>query len=1269
MLRHNLFAHLIVHPRIWLWALCLAGCLSLSSSHAQEANWIWSPEHPRGQATQGDCFFRCTMQLASIEQATVTLTADDEYELFVNGQKVGAGNSINQMEQYDVAPFLGRGRNVVAIRVRNLAPGPAALAARVFIKPAKKGWLSYSTNKSWRTSIDASSGWQRVSYNDSKWKAAQVYGVLGETAPWDRREESNPQRISNNQRFRISSEFAVDEILNDKETGSLINMAFNEFGHIVAAQENGPLLLIYDTDKDGVVDKVREYCDLVEHIQGILPLNGDVYVTGIGAEGAGVYQLIDKDRNGKLEEAKKIIGFEGESIEHGGHGLSLGTDGFIYCVLGNHVQFDGEFTKNNPVSTYYEGDLLTPKYEDPGGHASGVKAPGGTVIRFSVEGKDVQMVASGLRNAYDLVFHPDGRMFVHDSDMESDQGAVWYRPTSLYEIEEGAEFGWRSGWSKWPSYYLDRLPPVMETGRGSPTGACVYSHHMFPVRYQGCLFLADWTAGQIMCVRFKDGQPQAEMFIEGQPLNVTDLAVGPDGWLYFCTGGRGTKGGIYQVRWRGNVPDEVKNLGSGIAKAIKHPQLDAPWARQNIATLKRELGSAWGDNVAGVAFSDENPPKFRLRALDLMQLFGPTPTDELLVALCEASNAQVRARAAQIIGRVAESNKAFRKLETLLDDDSLIVRTEAAEALYRAGKEPEIESLLPMLTSLDRSSAWQARQLLQRIPTDQWKEKLLKNEEQRVQIQAGLALVLAEPTADHGKAVVAMAEEMLDGFISDRNFIDLLRLMQVTLHRCELKKEDVPELTELLIAEFPIGEPKLNRELFHLLTYLNAEEVISDAISSLQSDLPVEDRIQIAMNLRFFDHKWSSDERFAIIKFFEETQLLNTGSSVPLYVMNVTKDIAKDMPLEEAKIFVAQGTKWPNAALVSLYQFSGEISDADLKMLIRLDEEIDGPGYEGEAYKRLKTGIVAMLTMHGGKAAMQYLREVWIRSPERRQAVAMGLATQPTDDNFDYLVRSLPVLETYAVPEVLKAIRKIPAATDDAQALREVILHGLRMQGNGRSPALAAAVLKYWTGQDASGDEDDVMGGWQAWYSKKFPDLPEAELPTLQETSAWTVDNLEEFFSSSDGRFGALDSGKLVYEKADCSKCHTMNGVGTAVGPDLSTLTGRFTRKEVLQAILYPSHVISDQYRSKKVLTDDGLVYSGIVTENSDGSVAIKDSQLQTHVVPEEDVNEIQVSKASLMPSGLLDELTAVEIRDLMTYMGFGRVEKVAGSEGEVRNR
>ncbi|HAY82605.1 MAG TPA: heme-binding protein, partial [Planctomycetaceae bacterium] len=431
-------------------------------------------------------------------------------------------------------------------------------------------------------------------------------------------------------------------------------MTFNEFGHVIAARENGPLILITDEDEDGQYEKIRTYCDKVTNCQGILALNGNVFVTGQGPDGSGLYRLEDEDEDGVLESVKTLIEFEGKPGEHGAHGLTFGPDGLIYLVLGNHVHPKVEYEPNSPYRDHYEGDLLTPRYEDPGGHAVGIKAPGGVVLRTDVQGTSVQVVAGGLRNAYDLAFNADGELFVHDSDMESDEGTTWYRPTKVFHVTEGSEFGWRSGWAKWNEHFVDTLPATVDTGRGSPTGATFYNHFMFPHRYHGVGFFADWSEGRILAVKFKRQgatyTANSEVFLQGSPLNVTDVEVGHDGWLYFVTGGRASGGSLYRVKWRGDVPDDITQIGGGIAGVIRQPQIQSAYARQQIAGLKAELGADWTKQVVGVALSADNPPEYRTRAMDLLQLFGPAPTPKLLVDLSLEPNEQVRAKAAALMG-------------------------------------------------------------------------------------------------------------------------------------------------------------------------------------------------------------------------------------------------------------------------------------------------------------------------------------------------------------------------------------------------------------------------------------------------------------------------------------------------------------------------------------------------------------------------------------------------------------------------------------------
>ena len=234
---------------------------------AQEAQWIWSPKHDRDAVPRGTCHFRKAIRLDSPNRGLITIVADDEYEVFLNGRRVGQGGGIDRMEEYDVSRYLNRGRNIVAIRVMNTEGGTGAVAARVVIREQGEDWYAYSTDESWKTSLRVLPLWNTAIYNDSRWEDAQVFGELGRTPPWDTIdetteaiEESGDAEMreapdsphdpspgvasaapdSRSGRFKISSEFAVEELLTGEQTGSLLSVTLNEFGHILAGKSEGP---------------------------------------------------------------------------------------------------------------------------------------------------------------------------------------------------------------------------------------------------------------------------------------------------------------------------------------------------------------------------------------------------------------------------------------------------------------------------------------------------------------------------------------------------------------------------------------------------------------------------------------------------------------------------------------------------------------------------------------------------------------------------------------------------------------------------------------------------------------------------------------------------------------------------------------------------------------------------------------------------------------------------------------------------------------------
>jgi putative membrane-bound dehydrogenase-like protein len=1225
----------------------------LTQVAAQEAQWIWSPAHDKDDVPQVTCHFRKQISLGPVDQGTITIIADDEYELFVNGRRMGSGSGTDELVEYDVSRYLSRGRNIIAVKVTNQRGATAGVAVRVAVKERGGEWEVYSSDDTWKTNLGVLPLWNTALYNDNRWSDAQEFGELGQTAPWDIREQvtENESDLST-ERFKIDRQFDVQELLDDKATGSLISVAFNEFGHILAGRADGPLLLLYDSNDDGQPDKVKTYCEKVKNCQGILALNGDVFVTADGPDGNALYRLSDKDRDGTLEDVKTLFAFN-DGGEHGAHAVTLGPDGMIYISIGNHASANVEFAESSPYRDFYEGDLL-PRYEDPGGHANDVKAPGGVVIRCDLDGKEVEVVAGGLRNAYDLAFNRNGEMFVHDSDMESDAGTTWYRPTRLYHVTPGAELGWRSGWAKWPNYYVDSLSGILDTGRGSPTGATFYDHYAFPIRYQNRLFLADWSRGRILSVELKrDGasySATSEVFLEGQPLNITDLEVGPDGALYFVTGGRGSGGGLYRVAWKGHVPEAVSNLGDGISAAIRQPQMQSAWGRQKIATVKNSLGDKWDSQILGVARSKANPWYYRTRALDLMHLFGPTPSNELLILMAKDGNETVRSKAAEMMG-LHGNEETGPQLIALLSDSNRMVRRKACEALTRIGQPVLFEDIKSILVSDDRAEAWAARRLLERIPTEQWRDSVLTSENLRLFIHGSMALLIVEPNETNAREVIGRFQELSEGFVSDGDFADMLRVVQVALQQGDIDPDSLPELGSSLGDEFPSGDSTINRELIRLLAYLQVSEPMDRYLAYLKSEAKAVDRLHLAMHLSFLNEGWKDGKRLELLEFLQKEAKQATGRSFKEYIANIQTDIAKSMSEEDGRAVLARGAEWPGAALGALYGLPAELDAKTIKELSQIDQRVRR--VEGEAAKSLRVGIVAVLARSGEEKAMQYLRTIWDSEPEQRQMVAMGLAQAPDGDNWDYLINSLPIVEGPSAREVLVRLQQVGFVPEDPEFVRQVILRGLELQDGGADEA--ASLLQHWTGiQAATSDTswEDSMKAWQNWFAKQYPDRPPAELPASEEDSKWKFDDLLEHLTSDLGKQGTIEHGAIVYKKAQCNKCHKFGNDGESLGPDLTSLSKRFMKKEVLQSILFPSHVVSSQYAAKTIITNDGLPYTGIVGAGPSGAKIVLQSNGQKVTVEADDIDEIIPSPVSAMPGGLLNALTLEEISDLFAYLG-----------------
>jgi putative heme-binding domain-containing protein len=139
-------------------------------------------------------------------------------------------------------------------------------------------------------------------------------------------------------------------------------------------------------------------------------------------------------------------------------------------------------------------------------------------------------------------------------------------------------------------------------------------------------------------------------------------------------------------------------------------------------------------------------------------------------------------------------------------------------------------------------------------------------------------------------------------------------------------------------------------------------------------------------------------------------------------------------------------------------------------------------------------------------------------------------------------------------------------------------------------------------------------------------------------------------------RKGNLNRGKAILDAtlkndAACLKCHTVNGVGDAIGPDLSAIGSKVSRENLLESILYPSKAISDQFQTWVVETKNGQVFTGVITGEAGNFLMLRDAAYKEHKISKADVESRTKSEKSLMPDDLIRHLPENDLIDLVEYL------------------
>jgi putative heme-binding domain-containing protein len=173
-------------------------------------------------------------------------------------------------------------------------------------------------------------------------------------------------------------------------------------------------------------------------------------------------------------------------------------------------------------------------------------------------------------------------------------------------------------------------------------------------------------------------------------------------------------------------------------------------------------------------------------------------------------------------------------------------------------------------------------------------------------------------------------------------------------------------------------------------------------------------------------------------------------------------------------------------------------------------------------------------------------------------------------------------------------------------------------------------------------------------FDTRIPVNPFANLPPVKGPGReWTID---EVVKLAEGGLESRDKkrGHDMFRASLCAACHRFGNEGGSAGPDLSSLSGRFTVRDLAESIIEPGKVVSDQYAFDLITRADGTEVNGKVIEEKDEKWIIATNPFdmsQTVEIERNDIKNIKPSPVSPMPPGMINRLNEEELKDMLAYL------------------
>jgi len=264
----------------------------------------------------------------------------------------------------------------------------------------------------------------------------------------------------------------------------------------------------------------------------------------------------------------------------------------------------------------------------------------------------------------------------------------------------------------------------------------------------------------------------------------------------------------------------------------------------------------------------------------------------------------------------------------------------------------------------------------------------------------------------------------------------------------------------------------------------------------------------------------------------------------------------------------------------------------------------------------------------------------WLQSPTVAKNAISLIADAPTQDEQMQYARSIRMLKTGWAPELQTAYFNwfLKAANYRGGASFERFIQFIRDDAvaslsDADKNSLAELLAKKPVKKSALENLGEIFNGRK---SKKW---------TLEELSAAARTDLKK---------RDFKTGRQMFAATGCYACHRFGNQGGMTGPDLTSAGRRYSPHDLLDQVINPSKVINEQFSAIIVVTDAGLVHTGVVVNLNGDSVTLNTDLTDPNKrvdIDRKTIEELTVSKTSPMPIGLFDRMTKDEILDLIAYV------------------